>query len=210
LIDRYALTDQEASPVADRVSRIIALHHGFELVERDILKLPELLSILIVDDVAAPAVDKRRSPQEIEQAWQVGERVTAESLLEFFDPMTILHHIGVLTIADRLSVGDKYSMFALSAIAVVRQITEQIETAEYYIKQLNTVVSVHLTNVWSTVQAFLFNKKEVGGTEAVDPLVATLANELYKIIGLLVPPEEASGWPTSQEIPLGLKKRLVD
>ena len=224
LIEKYSLTDEEALPVADRISRIIALHHGFELVERDILKLPELLSILIVHDAEksadgdetllytaeTPLVSKTRSPQDIALAWQNGEKVTSESLLEFFDQMTILHHIGVLTIADRLSVGDKYSMFALSAIAVVRQITEQIEAAEYYMKQLNTVVSVHLGNVWSTVQAFLFNKKEAGGTEAVDPLVTTLANELYSIIGLLVPPDEASNWPTSQEIPPRLKNRLLD
>jgi hypothetical protein len=228
LIEKYSLTDEEALPVADRISRIIALHHGFELVERDILKLPELLSILIIpkeETLTAtppedeetlpgysetPTVSKKRSPQDIALAWQNGEKVTSESLLEFFDQMTILHHIGVLTIADRLSVGDKYSMFALSAIAVVRQITEQIEAAEYYMKQLNTVVSVHLNNVWGTVQAFLFNKKVTGGNEAVDPLVNTLATELYNIIGLLVPPDEASDWPTSPEVPQRLKNRLLD
>lgn len=208
LIDKLQMSEVDASKVAELLSLIVRYHHGLELVERNVLTMHEFIEILADKRAALDYQPAAVTAQEIEEQWEQGAEMTADDLITYFDEHNILKHIALLTIADRLSVGKKYSMFAISAMALIRKTTEQVSMAERILAQLDTIIAKNFGTVWQTVVTFLQNERENNGDEAVRGLIGQLAGDISNILGLEVAPDTWDGWIDGSD-PNELQNRLL-
>ncbi len=181
LLDTFKMREKDAGEVAELFSLVIKYHHVFELVENKIITIDDLVKLL--HSKLAPFEHLRdNTVTESNEADLENRPLTTADFIDYFSEMKMLHQIASLTIADRLSI-PSYSVFALSCIALVVEITKQLDLAEEVINRLNGVVATQFEIVSNTLLAFIQETVSTRGEHAMTLFVGQLVSAVGDLLG---------------------------
>jgi CRISPR/Cas system-associated endonuclease Cas3-HD len=145
------INTHEAEQIASTVSLIVELHHSLELVERNILSVDEIFSIIEKHYLSLEFQQSSLQARDIEKNWLTGKGVSADALLTYLSPAKIIEHLGALTIADRQSAA-RNSVFVLTTLKVLNEIVYQEKAPPHLLAQIEAVITQGFYSLWQMWQ----------------------------------------------------------